>query len=305
MEKVQATFRNKYDNGFGTFLPRYGIGEISKMRSFSLQKSVQGPNKGHLIIQYRARQSALDHIITERRSCRKRTALSVMESIPNALELARVKQHRADPIISKFGIDFTWHDLETLKPQKWLNDEVINFYLQFLMQRSKESNYLPKLHIFSSFFYLNLRNKGYEGVSRATRRISPSLLTDIDLIMFPIHLGQHWCLAAIDFRHRNILYYDSLHGNNQECLDLLYTWLASESEDKLGVPFNFDGWIQECRFNIPRQSNGYDCGVFVLVLADHLSRDASLNYSQSDMPLWRSMIAFEIASGKLLNHFKL
>lgn len=55
-----------------------------------------------------------------------------------------------------------------------------------------------------------------------------SLLFDIqvdvfsfDLILLPIHLGMHWCLATIDFNNKQIGYYDSLKGNNQKCLTTL------------------------------------------------------------------------------------
>ena len=52
----------------------------------------------------------------------------------------------------------------------------------------------------------------------------PSLQVDlfaVDLIMIPIHLGMHWCLAAIDMRAKTITYYDSLLGDNHQCTNTL------------------------------------------------------------------------------------
>lgn len=43
----------------------------------------------------------------------------------------------------------------------------------------------------------------------------------MDLIMIPIHLGMHWCLAAIDVRAKTITYYDSLLGDNHQCTNAL------------------------------------------------------------------------------------
>lgn len=39
-----------------------------------------------------------------------------------------------------------------------------------------------------------------------------------DLILLPVHLGMHWCLAVIDFKSCQFLYYDSLLGSNSVCL---------------------------------------------------------------------------------------
>ena len=43
----------------------------------------------------------------------------------------------------------------------------------------------------------------------------------MDVIMVPIHLGMHWCLAAIDIRAKTVTYYDSLLGDNQQCVQAL------------------------------------------------------------------------------------
>ena len=42
-----------------------------------------------------------------------------------------------------------------------------------------------------------------------------------DIILIPIHLGMHWCLATIHFRQQQFQYFDSLGGNNLSCLNRL------------------------------------------------------------------------------------
>lgn len=39
-----------------------------------------------------------------------------------------------------------------------------------------------------------------------------------DLLLLPIHLGMHWCLAVVDFSQHQFRYYDSLKGRNLSCL---------------------------------------------------------------------------------------
>ncbi|ORZ11035.1 hypothetical protein BCR41DRAFT_357393 [Lobosporangium transversale] len=62
------------------------------------------------------------------------------------------------------------YDIQTLRPGQWLNDEVINFYGNLIMARSKESTELPKVHVFSTFFYKTLSENGYEKVRRWTKK---------------------------------------------------------------------------------------------------------------------------------------
>ena len=42
-----------------------------------------------------------------------------------------------------------------------------------------------------------------------------------DVLLLPVHLGMHWCLAAVDFRSKQICYYDSFKGSNRQCLVML------------------------------------------------------------------------------------
>ena len=46
-------------------------------------------------------------------------------------------------------------------------------------------------------------------------------LFSYDLVLLPVHLGMHWCLAVIDFTRKQIAYYDSLRGRNTKCLTVL------------------------------------------------------------------------------------
>lgn len=203
-------------------------------------------------------------------------------------------------LITKFDIDFTAKDLRTLQPRTWLNDEVINFYMQLIMERAlARPGQLPTVHIFSTFFYPKLRSRGYDAVRSSTRRASPPVISR-DLVLFPIHLGMHWCMAAIRFRDRCISYYDSLHGTNHECIRIIRDWLGQESLDKLGQPFDFTGWREECPRDVPAQQNGYDCGVFAIAFAEHSARNRPFTFSQRDMPSLRERIAGEILDGRLL-----
>ncbi|KCV71421.1 sentrin-specific protease 1 [Fonticula alba] len=215
----------------------------------------------------------------------------------------RVWTRQGGVLASRFNVDITRQDVLTLKGTSWLNDEVINFYGQLIMERAgnAQAHGLPSVHWFSTFFYSTLAKDGYARVRRWTRRVD---IFSKDLLLVPVHLGMHWCMAAVHFPDRRIIYMDSLGARNDECLDLLLMYLDQESRDKKGTPFDVTDWETECLSAIPRQKNGYDCGVFACSFAECLSRgigfDGRFNFTQADIPAVRERMAYEIAHCRLL-----
>ena len=71
--------------------------------------------------------------------------------------------------------------------------QIANFFLELIMERSTLHRNLPKVHAFNTFFYTQLMNKGYASLSRWTKEID---LLSHDIILVPVHLSNHWCLAV-------------------------------------------------------------------------------------------------------------
>ncbi|KAG0324990.1 SUMO1 sentrin specific peptidase 1, partial [Podila humilis] len=114
-----------------------------------------------------------------------------------------------------FNVSIMKKDIHTLRPYEWLNDEVINFYGQLIMARNKGSTTLPKVHVFSTFFYKTLSETGYDKVRRWTKKVN---VFAMDYLLVPIHCsGNHWTSAVIDMKKKQLEYYDSLLGNNPRC----------------------------------------------------------------------------------------
>ncbi|XP_032154476.1 sentrin-specific protease 2 [Sapajus apella] len=98
-----------------------------------------------------------------------------------------------DEILSSaFKLRITRGDIQTLKNYHWLNDEVINFYMNLLVERNKKQGY-PALHVFSTFFYPKLKSGGYQAVKRWTKGVN---LFEQEIILVPIHRKVHWSLVV-------------------------------------------------------------------------------------------------------------
>lgn len=206
--------------------------------------------------------------------------------------------NRNEVVASKFSMNLTRNDLNTLDGLNWLNDEVINFYMELLKQRGETVEYLPKVYAMNTFFIPKLLSMGHSGVRRWTRKVD---IFSFDIIPVPVHVGGvHWCMAIIDMRLKSISYYDSMGHPNMAVLDALEQYLQEESMDKRKIPFDTKDWKIECIRDCPQQRNGSDCGVFSCMFAEFLTRDSKISFDQQHMQYCRRKMVLEIVSGKLL-----
>lgn len=207
----------------------------------------------------------------------------------------------------KVTFALTPQDLITLAPRGWLNDEIINHSLNLVLKRSlsSENTKYPKIHVFNTFFYTFLKSGGHARVKKWTRKID---IFSLDLVLIPVHLGHHWCMAGIDFRSKRILYFDSMLGSGDLATDLLLNYVTKEYLEKKGLELNCSEWKLYIPNDIPIQDNGYDCGVFAIMFGRCLASPhfpvhdipKKFPFSQADMPNLRQQIAYEIITDQLL-----
>lgn len=155
-----------------------------------------------------------------------------------------------------------------------------------------------------------------------------------DLALIPINLGNsHWVCGAINFRLKRFEYYDSLGHPNETAFKVFRNYIVEEAKDKKKGDLDLTGWTNYFDpLNNPSQENGFDCGVFVSVTLEQISRRdpftpipdalkwedgkltgwenggvddeedvAEWNFTQDDMPFIRRRMAYEIATKKLMD----
>lgn len=187
-------------------------------------------------------------------------------------------------------------DLDTLVGSSWLNDEIINYYMALIVQRSEKENY-PKAYAFSTFFYTKLKSGGHKNVKRWTRKID---IFAYDFNLIPLHLGYHWALAVVDHQQKSVAYYDSMGGNEFLCLDILRDYLIEEKKDKKQDVLDPNEWTFEIVKDIPPQMNGCDCGMFTIKYAEYITRGVKITFTQADIPFFRRRVMYEILTNQLL-----
>ncbi|RIB04806.1 hypothetical protein C2G38_652266 [Gigaspora rosea] len=186
-------------------------------------------------------------------------------------------------IIEKFNLQISAAHLRTLTNGCWLNDEVINFYSNLIIERAQNNpDIYPPVHIVNTFFYTKLMQSGFG---------------------HKVVAGAHWTLAVANFKLCRFEYYDSLGGEfNPVFLNELrafFNYLAKQTNNH---HFDFDSWnTYEPKTKTPQQKNSYDCGVFTMMTVEHMSRNAPLSFTQSKMGYFRAKMIYEISTGNIMN----
>lgn len=196
-----------------------------------------------------------------------------------------------------FRLQITARDISTLQGTNWLNDEVINFYFNMIVDRSQNNKKLPPVYAFNTFFYPKVMSGGQKAVRRWTKNVD---IFEHTFVILPVHLGMHWCLAVIDFSRKEVRYYDSMGGKNNACLDALLNYLVDEMQDKKQKVFDCKGWQKINVQGIPQQMNGSDCGMFSCKFADYITKNSKITFNQSHMPYFRRRMVYEILTKKLM-----
>nr|XP_020643040.1 sentrin-specific protease 2 isoform X6 [Pogona vitticeps] len=205
--------------------------------------------------------------------------------------------------LSQEGISYRSCSLVESEEQKWQSvdkstaglpalTEVINFYMNLLVERNKKPGFAD-LYAFSTFFYPKLNSAGYCAVRRWTKGVD---LFQYDMILVPIHISVHWALVVIDMRRETIKYFDSMGQNGDRICMKLLQYLQEESKAKRNMGINPTSWTLYSvkPHEIPQQSNGSDCGMFACKYADFISRDKPIVFTQCHMPYYRKRMVWEI-----------
>merc|ERR1712059_243999 len=124
--------------------------------------------------------------------------------------------------------------------------------------------------------FLNLIMRGYgPSLERWTK---DGDIFRFDLVLVPIHLEMHWCIAVIDFRSSGVFYYDPLGGHNMPALSALLNYLKLEHLNKKGTDLDIRHFAKEIVTDCPKP----------------------LTFCQEDMPYYRKRMIWEIHHDTLM-----
>ena len=230
----------------------------------------------------------------------------------------KLVQNREKEVSELNGITIRNKDLLLLADgiDSWLNDDIIDFYLSMISQRSKE---LLNLKIYPhhvsnllTYFSQKLFNKGYGEVKNWLRRID---LFDYGLVFLPIPISckddsqmvsknkdetNHWILAVIDTQKKEIRSYDPKgYDRPAAFFRPIFELVQRHHLEKRKENITQEEWRHIDVKEIPQQGNDGNCGVFSCLYAEHLSRGVAFDFSNENMLQYRFNMLSEIQREQL------
>jgi hypothetical protein len=160
------------------------------------------------------------------------------------------------------GVPLRGHDLVTLAPGGWLNDEVINAYLSLVPTR--------RAAVLHSAAATKLMQGDADALRRWLRRAAVRLC-DVDHLLIPANVDNaHWVLLDLDTTQCAVNVYDTLGGTHaalgRKACAFARAQATAEQCERLRRP-----WHVRYPDDAPRQSNDSDCGVYVVALAEEIA----------------------------------
>jgi len=190
------------------------------------------------------------------------------------------------------AVTLTMNDIRRLKPGVYINDNLLDFYLSYLYWEKWDEPLRKRVHVFNTFFFKKwIGCKQREGDGTSDFKLSRYTVVrkwtknvDIftkDFLVIPVNYHLHWSLAIV-CNPQGILE-KSMNSNSRCCIlgfDSLTKFrnlhfaeikrfldMVRNDRGKKSVrilPFVND---RRCSFiptDAPSQSNGADCGLFVM-----------------------------------------
>ena len=203
-----------------------------------------------------------------------------------------------DETLVNHQLQMTRSDFRSLFDKNYLNDKIIDQYLLLIKTRNEQDPTLPTVTVQSVFFHQKLDRLGMEQGMMDTEKWVRDDIMQKDVFLIPIHKKDHWSLVGVDIKERTIHYFDSIKGSREtaKAPTLIKTYLELYCQKK-GYSETFK--IKR-RQDVPLQTNGVDCGMFVCQYAERFARKALMNFSQDDMAVTRMKMSHEIFSGKII-----
>ncbi|XP_020962164.1 probable ubiquitin-like-specific protease 2B [Arachis ipaensis] len=206
------------------------------------------------------------------------------------------------------AVSLSKRDVDLLRPDTFVNDTIIDFYIQYLKSQIQDEE-KSRYHFFNSFFFRKLADMdknpasasdgkaAFLRVRKWTRKVK---LFEKDYIFIPVNFNLHWSLIVIchpgevvNFNDKErdkslkvpcILHMDSIKGSHNGLKNLVQSYLWEEWKERHAATLEED---LESRFlnmrflslALPQQENSYDCGLFLLHYLELFLSEAPSNFN--------------------------
>ena len=126
------------------------------------------------------------------------------------------------------GCNLLSQNIQTLISPQWLDNNVIDAYMNLIERRSYRTGY-PSVYRYDSHFFSTYGDLQADHLPAATKKTN---ILGYDLLFFPMHINQnHWAFVYADTKTYTLYYMDSMFNlmSGTNALKLVQTYLYLET----------------------------------------------------------------------------
>ena len=185
------------------------------------------------------------------------------------------------------GIEITQKTINTTLGKAWLNTEVVEAIVRLYAEQDDRFGVL-NCYLWNQ---INDHNVG-TAMERNWRQINK--IRGKDFILLPMIYGTvgsaHWILLVVDVEKNKLIIYDSVKDDWTQEVAIYQRFLLRSGLvlEKLSIEHNTD---------FEKQTNSWDCGVYVIQFAKNLILGQPNTFTQDNMPGFRAVIREELITG--------
>ena len=186
---------------------------------------------------------------------------------------------------------FTYKQIQTLQPEKWLVNTIVQSYCEMLSDRD--------IYIYKTktmvIYPINFFDITYFGSNKYVFKefyFKKNNLEGLKMLYFPALYEGHYFLLSYNFDNKTISYYDSMfeQKRGRGFMNVLSRYI-SELYKLKGLTLTKSEIVCSYVNNIPQQDNGSDCGIYMLAFLDLLIDHIPLTeFKCKHVPTYRQVI---------------
>lgn len=234
--------------------------------------------------------------------CAEAQATQKQESIESISNIIFNVVGKDDEVVIKVGeIHLERRALICLKPQMWLNSQVIDAYMELLQIRNDHNG--GKFMFFSTHFYhLVAKRAGGYNFRKGLAYVRNKNVFDMDMLVIPMNQNEnHWVMVVVNIKEKRIEFYDPLQQRRTIYTEMFFMqkWFAELAALQNFKTVNIQAWGSQMMTNVPLQKDINNCGVYVCHFAEFLSRGVPLVIDQDNLEYLRNQILVDLYNGTI------
>jgi Ulp1 protease family, C-terminal catalytic domain len=190
--------------------------------------------------------------------------------------------------------------LSCLKNGEWLRDDVLDAYMALLQERAFKDG--RKFKFLPTHFYQVISTPDYS-VRSGLQYMKEQDIFHWQYLFIPINVdGNHWVMVLVDLANKVMWSLDPLPTKSMSPqLAIVARFLCDLAQLRNQVPLQVQSWSRMPMTNIPTQKDGFNCGVYVLLYAELISRPAVLAIDPTTLADMRNRIAVDLVSKHIIS----